>query len=197
MRSAARAEIRPRAPERELAVLVRISEDTDVSQRQIASAARVSLGMANLVVRTLVRKGYVRIARLNRKKVRYILTPAGVAEKTRKAYRSLQRTLDLVRLLKRRVREVAEAHGARGKGGRVLLAGPGEVAEIAELALRETGTSWRLAGSVSDARAGELVLVCHKSARAGSTPEGVVVVDLAAEIARGSGGAAGKGGPGG
>ncbi len=170
------------APERELAVLERIGAGTDISQREIASAARVSLGMANHIVRSLVRKGYVRIARLNRKKVRYILTPAGAAEKTRKAYRSLQRTLDVVRHLKRRVREVVDAHetGARG----VLLAGPGEVAEIAELALRATGTAWRRAASVSAARPGELVLVCHKSARAAGRPDGATVVDLAAEIAR-------------
>lgn len=169
-------------PERELAVLERIAQAPDASQREIASAARVSLGMANLIVRTLVRKGHVKIARLNRKKVRYILTPAGAAEKTRKAYRTLQKTLGLVRLLKLRVQEVVSARG--GPAPRVLLAGGGEVAEIAELALRASGIPWRRAPLAAEARPGELVLVCHKSARGGAGLPDAPVVDLAAEIAR-------------
>lgn len=172
-------------PERELAVLARIAETPSVSQREIASAARVSLGMANLIVRTLVRKGYIKISRLNRKKVRYILTPAGAAEKTRKAYGALQRTLAVVKHLKLRVREVVAARG--GSAPRVLLAGDGEIAEIAELSLRESGTPWRSAASASEGRPGELVLVCHRSARGGAAPAGAHVVDLAAEIARRAG----------
>ncbi len=68
--------------------------------------------------------------------------------------------------------------------------GPPQVLErrglggVAELALRATGTSWRRAASAAAARPGELVLICHKSARAEGKPAGALVVDLAAEIAR-------------
>ncbi len=168
--------------EKEFAVLEEIARDVDVSQRQIARSARVSLGMVNLIVKTLVRKGYVKVSRLNKKKVRYILTPKGMTEKTRKAYLSLQKTLALVRFLKSRVQEIAARHGDGGRG--IALAGAGEIRDIAELALREADRPCRRIVGADEGRPGELVLVCSRAAASGHAVRGALLVDLVAEMAR-------------
>jgi hypothetical protein len=40
----------------------------------------IALGLTNLLVRRLVHKGWVRIIRIKLNRVRYLLTPAGIAE---------------------------------------------------------------------------------------------------------------------
>ena len=40
----------------------------------------IALGLINLLVRRLVRKGWVRIIRIKPNRVRYLLTPVGIAE---------------------------------------------------------------------------------------------------------------------
>ena len=40
----------------------------------------IALGLTNLIIRRLVHKGWVRIIRIKPNRVRYLLTPAGMAE---------------------------------------------------------------------------------------------------------------------
>ncbi len=70
--------------ERELRIIEEISRDRNLTQRKISHRLGLSLGMTNLILKRLVNKGYVKVRGLNRRKVQYILTPTGFAEKTKK-----------------------------------------------------------------------------------------------------------------
>lgn len=155
------------------------------SQRRIARSARISLGLTNLILRSLARRGLVRIRRLNRKNVRYILTPRGAAEKTRWAYGALRRTLASLREVKALVRRAVSEAGGREP---VAVVGEGEAADVAELALREMGRPWRRVARAAAARPDEMVLLCTRTARAASRPPaGARVVDLSAALAAAAG----------
>jgi len=111
-----------------------LSRDGGLSQRQVAKETGLSLGMVNLILGRLVRTGAIKVVNLNGRTARYLLTPAGVAEKTRRAYEYLRRTMDTFRDLRVRIDQlIAELHteGAR----EFLIYGDGEVADIAELCL--------------------------------------------------------------
>lgn len=93
--------------------------------------------MVNLVLRRLVKTGAIKVVSLNGRTARYLLTPAGAAEKTRRAYEYLYRTMDTFRDLRARIeRLIAELHadGVR----EFIICGEGEVADIAELCLSRT-----------------------------------------------------------
>ena len=93
--------------------------------------------MVNLILRRLVKTGAIKVVSLNGRTARYLLTPAGAAEKTRRAYEYLHRTMDTFRDLRVRIESlIAELHadGAR----EFVICGEGEVADIAELCLSRT-----------------------------------------------------------
>jgi EPS-associated MarR family transcriptional regulator len=68
--------------------VLRVLQDTpDLSQRQIASALGVSVGAVNYCLRALAQKGQIKVRNFqssdNKLRYAYILTPRGMAEKTR------------------------------------------------------------------------------------------------------------------
>ena len=79
----------PRTPPEawRLQVLKLLQANPSLSQRQLAAEMGVSLGKANYCLRALVEKGLVKLGTFsknpNKGKYAYILTPAGLEEKTR------------------------------------------------------------------------------------------------------------------
>ena len=64
---------------RELDLLTRIEENPDISQANLASELGVAVGTVNWYLKRLISKGYVKVKRAQRKKLRYIITPEGIA----------------------------------------------------------------------------------------------------------------------
>ena len=136
---------------RELKVLEELAADPSLTQRHLAKRLRVALGLTNLMIRRLITKGQVKVISVRRNHIRYLLTPQGLAEKTRLTYEYLEYSL----FLYRRVREVLRerlAQAARSGKTQVAIFGTGEVAEIAYLTIQELGLS--LAGVMDDRAAG-------------------------------------------
>jgi len=70
-----------------LEMLKLLQANPGLSQRQLAANMGVSLGKANYCLRALVEKGLVKLGNFgknpNKRQYAYILTPAGLEEKTR------------------------------------------------------------------------------------------------------------------
>lgn len=70
-----------------LQVLRHLQANPSLSQRQLAGKMGVSLGKANYCLRALVEKGLVKLGNFrknqNKRQYAYLLTPAGLEEKTR------------------------------------------------------------------------------------------------------------------
>jgi DNA-binding MarR family transcriptional regulator len=89
--------------EREFELVNIIGAQLGSNQRDLSRAMELSLGMTNMLIRRLLAKGYIRIKQLNKKKVEYILTPKGFAEKMRKSVKYTLKTINSITLVKNRL----------------------------------------------------------------------------------------------
>jgi DNA-binding MarR family transcriptional regulator len=117
-------------------ILNAIDGGQSVSQRSLASTLGIALGLTNLLVRRLVRKGWVRVTRIKANRVGYFLTPTGVAEKARLSRLHLQHAIRFYAAARVRIRESLSS--IDGPNTRIVFYGTGEVAEIAYVCLQET-----------------------------------------------------------
>ena len=123
---------------RELKLLTEITSSDSVTQRRLAHKYRLALGLTNFLLRRLVKKGYVKLVNLERNRLRYLITPTGLAEKTRLTYEYLECSLALyrqMRTLLTRTLSVILQSGSRA----IVLYGTGEVAEIVFGMLQQRG----------------------------------------------------------
>jgi len=89
-------------------ILSHIASGNNVSQRQLARLTDLSVGHLNLLLHRLVKKGLVKIEKVNARNLRYILTPQGIARNARRTYSYVRNAVRQVLLLKR---EIAEIYG--------------------------------------------------------------------------------------
>ena len=82
--------------ETEFKVLSHLQENETTTQRQISKRTGLSLGSVNLLLKKMVRKGLVKMERINKRTVRYILTPQGLKEISRLTYRYIKSTYHLI-----------------------------------------------------------------------------------------------------
>jgi DNA-binding MarR family transcriptional regulator len=129
--------------ERRLEILTAIEEGHALTQRDLAKRLNVALGLTNLHIKRLAKKGYIKIVAFPRKpsarkRLRYLLTPEGIAEKTRLAYAHITYSLQLYRRARELLRHELSLLNGNGLK-RLALYGTGEAAELAYLTLRELG----------------------------------------------------------
>lgn len=123
---------------RQLRLLAEISSSETITQRRLAKKHGLALGLTNFLIRRLIKKGYVKIVNLERKRLRYLITPKGVAEKARLTYDYLDYSLALYRHMRTLMTDTL-AQMERAGGRRVVIYGTGELAEITLLAMQERG----------------------------------------------------------
>ena len=123
---------------RELTLLEQIESDPNVNQSTLATQLGVAVGTVNWHIKRLIEKGYVKVSRAERKKLRYIITPEGIALRARLAVDYLERSFDLYRKTRKRVKEHVSAIRRDGHD-RVRILGGGDVADIARLTCLEQG----------------------------------------------------------
>ena len=99
--------------ESELALMREICREPIQTQRDLSRGAGLSLGMTNLLLKRLARKGLIKIGRLDWKRTQYLLTPKGALEKTRKTYDYARYTVRLFRQIQENVATaLRREHGA-------------------------------------------------------------------------------------
>ena len=92
--------------EREFELVNIIGGGLASNQRDLSQKMSLSLGMTNMLIRRLVSKGFIRINQLNKRKVKYILTTQGFAEKMRKSVKYTFKTLVSIGLIKDRIKKI-------------------------------------------------------------------------------------------
>ncbi|MGC9328896.1 MAG: winged helix-turn-helix transcriptional regulator [Candidatus Hinthialibacter sp.] len=121
-----------------LNLLSAIEEDPNTTQKDLATRLGVAVGVVNSYLKRVIYKGYVKTKSLQRRRLRYLLTPSGIKEKTRLMYEFLQYSYVYIREIRRKTRALLEPYAVQGKR-RVIFYGGGEAAELAYLAVRELG----------------------------------------------------------
>ena len=123
---------------RELKVLEAISANERTTQRGLAAHLGIALGLANLYLKRLVRKGYIKCVTIPSNRVLYLITPKGLAEKTRLTYEYMEFSLHLYGEVRKHLRTVLQPLAAAGHR-RIAIYGTGEAAELAYLSIKEAG----------------------------------------------------------
>lgn len=123
---------------RELVLLEQIEHDPDVTQASLAVQLGVAVGTVNLLIKNLVEKGYIKAKRAQRKKLRYIITPDGIALRARLTVNYIENSMDLYRRTRKRVNELIVEIRAMGYD-EIRLVGDGDIAEICRLTCLEQG----------------------------------------------------------
>lgn len=122
---------------RDLELLEAVDADSRVTQRGLSTQLGIALGLTNIYLKRLVRKGYVKCVNVQSNRITYLLTPRGIAEKVRLTYEFMDYSLHLYGEVRQHLRAVIRECAAAGR--RVAIFGRGEAAELSYLALKEFG----------------------------------------------------------
>jgi DNA-binding MarR family transcriptional regulator len=163
--------------QRDLLLLTELERDGAVTQRSLATKLGVALGLTNLYLKRLARKGYIKITTIPSHRIRYLLTPQGFTEKSRLTYLYMQYSLSHYRDMRARLRETLTRAAGNGVK-RVVIYGTGELAEMAYLSLREMNMT--LVGFVGDGQQDSFLSypVWQPEALAGWEFDAVLLADI-------------------
>jgi DNA-binding MarR family transcriptional regulator len=135
-----------------LRLMTEIDRNGDHSQRELSRRLNISLGLVNTFLKRLVNKGYFKVKTMPRNRVKYFLTPEGLARKSRLTVEYLRFSMnfykDIKKLLLKKYEDMAEKNVHS-----ILFFGAGEVADLAYLYLQLT--SIQLAGIIDEEKRGQ------------------------------------------
>ncbi len=124
--------------QRDLRVLEAVAGNQRITQRGLAETLGIALGLANVYVKRLARKGCIKCINIKSNRILYLITPKGIAEKTRLTYEYMQHSLHVYGQIRGHLRGVLQPLADAGHK-RIALYGTGEAAELAYLSIKEAG----------------------------------------------------------
>jgi DNA-binding MarR family transcriptional regulator len=123
--------------QRDLQVLEAVARDERITQRTLAGRLGIAVGLTNLYLKRLARKGYIKFVNVRPNRIVYLLTPKGIAEKSRLTYEFVEHSLFVYRQVRTHLSTMVQPYVGGSRG--IALYGTGEAAELAYLCLRENG----------------------------------------------------------
>jgi len=98
----------PENPEatREMILLEQIENDPNITQASLATQLGVAVGTVNWHLKRMIAKGYVKVKRAERRKLRYIITPEGITFRAHLTVDYIEQSFLLYRNIRKRVREL-------------------------------------------------------------------------------------------
>jgi DNA-binding MarR family transcriptional regulator len=150
----------PSETARELALLENIESNPDVTQASLATQLGVAVGTVNWHLKRLIEKGYVKIKRAERKKLRYIITPEGIALRALLTVDYIEQQFLLYRNTRQHVREHLQQIKNAGFE-KVYIRGEGDVADICRLSCLEQGVTITTDGNAPELEIAGLKVVLH------------------------------------
>jgi len=121
---------------RDLALLQGIEADPDISQAKLAEDLGVAIGTVNWHLKRLIEKGFVKVKRARRRKLRYIITPEGIALRARLTVDYIQQSFRLFRRVRKRATSLLDQLHKQGINV-VRIEGDGDVADVCRLTCME------------------------------------------------------------
>jgi DNA-binding MarR family transcriptional regulator len=122
---------------RDLQLLEALEQESTITQRTLATRLGIALGLTNLYLKRLIRKGYVKCVTVSPNRLVYSLTPKGLTKKARLTYEFMKYSLDFYRDARQHLRRSLTVGVKRQK--RVAIYGTGDAAELVFLLIRDMG----------------------------------------------------------
>lgn len=127
---------------RDMLLLEQIENDPDVTQASLAAQLGVAVGTVNWHLKRLVAKGYVKVKRAQRRKLRYLITSQGLTRRARLTVNYIEHSMQLYRKTRTRVQQlVGEVRAAGFQGVHIdkFNGDPEDIADICKLTCLENG----------------------------------------------------------
>jgi DNA-binding MarR family transcriptional regulator len=118
--------------EQNLQLLVAVGQNPRVTQADLAAQLGVAVGTVNWYLRRMIAQGCIKVRRMERKRLLYLLTPRGLSEKSRLGLRYVRTSLRTYRETRRRALSLV-ARVRRAGYDSIVLQGDGDLAEICRL----------------------------------------------------------------
>jgi len=135
-----------------LRLMGELDRDGNSSQRELSQRLNLSVGLVNTFLKRLVNKGYFKVKTMPRNRVKYFLTPEGLARKGRLTAEYLRYSINFYRDVKELLLgKFSEMES--NQVSKVLFFGAGEVAEMAYLYIQLTRLE--LVGLIDDQKKGK------------------------------------------
>lgn len=116
-------------------ILKKIEQDENISQRMLSSQMGVNVASINFALKRLITKGLIKMIGVNPRRIRYIITPKGIKEKSELAYKFFGRNFHFykdVRMdIENKIREISD-----GRNKKVAIYGTNELSEITCMAIQ-------------------------------------------------------------
>ena len=122
----------------DLPLLENIERDPDMTQADLATQLGVAVGTINWHLKRLVEKGYVKVKRAERRKLKYIITSEGLSHRARLLVDYVEQQFHMYRRIRQKVKDAAIQLRSEGYE-QVRLLGEGDVADICRLTCLEQG----------------------------------------------------------
>lgn len=124
--------------QRDMTLLEEIERDPDTTQANLATRLGVAVGTVNWHVKRLIAKGYVKVKRAERRKLKYIITPEGVALRARLTVAYIENSMTLYRRARKQAQSALRQ--ARELGHEVVtIYGDSDIADVCRLTCIEMG----------------------------------------------------------
>jgi len=130
-------------------ILDEFAKEGIISQRVLADRLGIALGLVNIYIKRLYKKGHIKLKTLPKNRIKYIITPKGLAEKARLTYSYMHRSINYFRDIRQKIENTYAIMLTSGVKD-VLLWGDGEIAELCYISSR--GLPLKIVGVVSDKR---------------------------------------------
>lgn len=125
-----------RQEQRNLVLLRELENGENFTQRALSNRLGVALGLTNLYLKRLASKGYIKLTSIPGKRIKYLLTPTGITEKSRLTFLYAKQSFELYRDMRRQLINILSEISRSGVN-RVIIVGTGELAELAYISLQE------------------------------------------------------------
>ncbi len=124
--------------EHQLRILETLEHKPDTTQASLAAQLGVAVGTINWYLKRMVRKGYVKATQMERRRLKYFVTPMGLALKARLTKEYMEYSLRVYRELRQAAREtLIQVHNSGY--AMVKIDGRGEAMDIFRLTCLEEG----------------------------------------------------------
>jgi DNA-binding MarR family transcriptional regulator len=134
-----------------LRLMGEVERNGSYSQRDLSRGLNISLGLVNTFIKRLVNKGYFKVKTMPRNRMKYFLTPEGLARKSKLTVEYLSYSVNFYKEIKTLlISKFKEMEKNRIRS--ILFFGAGEVAELAYLYLQLTNI--QLVGIIDDSKKG-------------------------------------------
>lgn len=133
-----------------------LEDNPTMTQREIAKKTSFSLGMVNSLIKKCVKTGLLKTEHMTPKTMKYILTPQGIKEKTKKTLRYIKRSYNEILKLSNKINTIVDTSTDKDI---YLLGEKDEIYEIVKMTLESKKVDFEHILNEEEIKENALVLI--------------------------------------